>query len=68
MEYSKQFIHNGITIFFDKIENDKNYPLNYILVRKNSTRPVAFIRKRKLKADVFNVSDTYSIVSFEFDN
>lgn len=68
MEYSKQFSYKGITIMFDKIETDKNYPNNYILIRTGNLRPVAFIPKLKLTTDVITVSDTYKIVSFGFTN
>ena len=67
MQYSKHFEHDGITIIFDKLELSKEYPNQYIIIRKGNMKASAFIEKRKIKVtSIQKVSDTFSVAVFGF--
>lgn len=65
MEYSKQFNYQGITILFDKLERNKQYPTFYMATKND--RVVAYIPIRKIVCNgITRVSDKYSVASFTF--
>lgn len=66
MEYSKQFNYHGITILFDKIERNKQYPSFYVATRKGIV--VGYIPIRKIICNgMVRVDEKYSVVSFTFN-
>jgi hypothetical protein len=64
MKYSKHFEHKGITVIFDKLETNKEYPTDYIALRSGNDKPTVFIPKKKF--EVIRTLETESIKIFTF--